>query len=61
MVQNVPTFKPFKDYTQEDVKAYRRKLALKIKAVLESDPQSDDVKAQNAQTSELTFDINQFR
>jgi hypothetical protein len=38
MFQNVPTMKFFKDYTQADAKAYRRKLALKIKEVLESEP-----------------------
>ncbi len=38
MFQNVPTMKSFKDYTQADAKAYRRKLALKIKEVLESEP-----------------------
>jgi hypothetical protein len=38
MFQNNFIFKSFKPYSEEQKNAYRRKLAIKIKEVLESEP-----------------------
>lgn len=61
MFQNGFIFKTIKPYSSEQTKAYRRKLALKIKEVLETDSQTDETNAKNFQTPEEPVNDNKYR